>query len=111
MVHFYSQGTRSRIGVLRVICGLDEAYILGGGNRKAETSLYGVQGETGYTAQEDLKFFNSYKGERRTIRFCWLFFFLFLHSKTFLGFIYSCIPRLSLVFSGLSSLGHHKEVM
>ena len=95
---------------MRVSCGLDEACILRGGSSKAETfSLYGVEGETGYTAQEDLKFFNSYnKGERRTIR-GW--FFLFLHSKTFLGFIDPCIPRLSSVFSGLSSLGRHKEVM
>ena len=56
-------------------------------------SLYGVGGETGYTAQEDLKSINSYNmGEGRTIR-VWFFCFW--------------IPRPSLVLSALLSLGHH----
>ena len=54
----------------------------------------GVEGETGYTAQEDLKCINSYNmGEGRTIR---------------VWFFCSCIPRPSLLFSALSSLGHHR---
>ena len=62
--------------------------------RKANTfSLCGVGGETGYTAQEDLKSVNSYNmGEGRTIR---------------VWFFCSCIPRCSLVLSALSPLGHH----
>ena len=57
-------------------------------------SSYAVGGETGYTAQEDLKSINSYNtGEVRTIR---------------VWFFCSCIPRPSLVFSALSSLGHHR---
>ena len=31
LVHFYTQGTRSEIGVLQVFCQLDKACILGGG--------------------------------------------------------------------------------
>ena len=100
---FLQPGFRSRIGVLRVICRLDEACILRGGNSKAETfSLYGVEGETGYTAQEDLKFFNSYnKGERGMIRGCFFsvpafqdlpWFYRSLHSMTVLGFFWSFIP-------------------
>ena len=56
-------------------------------------SSYGVGGETGYTAQEDLKSINSYNmGEGRMIK----------------GLVFpSCIPRPSLVLSALSSLGHH----
>ena len=47
-------------------------------------SLFGVGGETGYAAQEDLKSAFSYNmGEGRTIR---VWFFRFLHSKTLLGF-------------------------
>ena len=42
IVHFYTQGTRSGIRVLRVICWLDKAHILGdvtvkGGNRQSWT--------------------------------------------------------------------------
>ena len=67
----------SRIGVLWVICWLDEV-----GKSKANAFSLWVGGETGYTAQEDLKLFNSYNmGEGRTIRVC---FFLFLHSKALL---------------------------
>ena len=58
-------------------------------------SPYGVGRETGYTAQEDLKFINSYNlGEGRTIR---------------VWFLCSCIPRPSWVLSALSSLDHHRE--
>ena len=57
---------------------------------------YGVEGETDYTAQEDLKSINSYNlGEGRTIR---------------VWFLCSCIPRPSLVLSALSSLGHHNNI-
>ena len=60
------------------------------------SSPYGVGGETGYTAQEDLKSINSYNmGEERTI---WVSFF------------HSWIPRPSLVLFALSSLGHHSYV-
>ena len=56
-------------------------------------SSYGVGGETGYTAQEDLKSINSYNmREGRTIR---------------VWFFRSWIPRPSLVLSALLSLGHH----
>ena len=67
---------------------MDEAQILG----KANTfSLCGVGGETGYTAQEDLKSINSYNmGEERMIR---------------VWFFCSCIPRPALVLSALLSLG------
>ena len=63
------------------------------GKSKANTfSLCGIGGETGYTAQEDLKSINSYKmGEERMIR---------------VWFFCSCIPRPSLVLSALLSLGH-----
>jgi len=55
-------------------------------------SPYGVGGETGYTAQENLKSVNSDNmGEGRMIR---------------LWFFHSCIPRPSLVLSALLSLGH-----
>ena len=49
---------------------MDEVRILGRGKSKANTfSLCGVGRETGYTAKEDLKSFNSYKmGEGRMIR-------------------------------------------
>ena len=57
------------------------------------TSPYGVEGETGYTAQEDMKSINSYNmGEGRTIR-VWFFRY--------------CIPRRFLVLSALSSSGPH----
>ena len=70
-----------------------EYWILGGG--KSTFSLYGTGGETGYTAQEDLKFVNSHNmGEGRMIR---------------VWFFHSCIPRPSLVLSALSPLGHHKN--
>ena len=64
-----------------------------GGRVRQIPSLYGVRGETGYTAQEDLKSINSYNtGEGRTIR---VWFFL------------SCLPRPSLVLCALSSLDHN----
>ena len=61
---------------------------------KANTfSLCEEGGETGYTAQEDLKSVNSYNmGEERTIS---------------VWFLHSCIPRPSLVLSALLPLGHH----
>ena len=47
---------------------MDEARTLGGGKSRQKPSSYGVGGETGYTAQEDLKSINSYNmGEGRTI--------------------------------------------
>ena len=74
---------------------MGEACIEAGGVRQIP-SPYGVGGETGYTAQEGLKFIHSYNmSGGRTIRgwgFC------------------SCIPRPSLVLSALSSWGHHTEV-
>ena len=49
LVHFYSQGTRSGIGVLWVMCCLDEACILGRGRSKANTfSLWGRKGDRVY---------------------------------------------------------------
>ena len=71
-------------------------------------SSYAVGGETGYTAQEDLKSINSYyRAKGRTGR-VWLF--LFLHSKTLLGFICTFVlgspqplPRIS-VFLRLRKL-------
>jgi len=72
---------------------LDEACILVGGRVKQIPSPYGVAGETGYTAQEDLKSINSNNmGEGRMIR---------------VWFFHSCIPRSSWVLSTLLSLGHH----
>ena len=73
-------------------CGsLDEACILGEGRLRQITSPYGVGGETGYTAQEDLKSVNSYNtGEGRILR---------------VWFFHSCIPRPSLVLSALSIPG------
>ena len=65
--------------------------MLGGGVRKI-SSPYGVGGETGYTAQEDLKSVSSYTmGEGRTIR------------------VWFSVPDFpsSLVFSALPSLGVH----
>ena len=65
---------------------------VGGGVRHIP-SPYRVGGETGYTAQENLKSINSYNmGEGRTIR---------------VGFYRSCIPSPCLVSSALLSLGHH----
>ena len=74
---------------------MDEAHIPGGEKSKANIpSPYGVGGETGYSGQEDLKSTNSYNmGEGRMIR---------------VWFFCSCIPRPSLLFSALSSLGHHR---
>ena len=68
--------------------------VCAGGTGKANTfSLYGVGGDTGYTAQEDLKSVNSYKvGEGRMVR---------------VWFICPCIPRPSLVLTSLLSLGQH----
>ena len=66
--------------------------MLGGGVRKI-SSPYGVGGETGYTAQENLKSVHSDNmREGRMIR---VYFFC------------SCIPRLSLVLSALLFLGPH----
>ena len=92
LVHFYTQGTRSGIGVLWVICWLNEACILGWGRVRQIPSSYGIGRETGYTDQEDMQSVNSYSmGEGKTIRVWFL----------------SCIPRPSLVLSTLSSLGHY----
>ena len=63
--------------------------------RLSDFTHYGVGGETGYTAQEDLKSINSYNlGEGRMIR---------------VWFFCSCVTRPSLVLSALSSLGHHSN--
>ena len=52
-----------------------------GGESKVTSSAFGVGGETGYTAQEDLKSANSYNtGEGRMIR---------------VWFFCPCIPRCS----------------
>jgi len=68
-------------------------WVWGRGRVRQIPSPYRVGGETGYTAQKDLKSINSYNmGEGRTIR---------------VWFFCSCIPRPSLVLSALSSLGHH----
>ena len=69
---------------------MDEACIQGWGKSKANTfSLCRVEGETGYTVQEDLKSINSYNmGEGRTIS-VW---FSIPYSKTLLGLIYSLVP-------------------
>ena len=67
-VHFYTQGTRIGIEVLRVICWLDEAHILGAGKNKANTSsLWARRGDRLYCS------INSYNmGEGRMIR-VWFF--------------------------------------
>ena len=73
-----------------------QVYWVGGKSKANTLFLYGEGGETGYTAQEDLKSINSYKkGEGKTTR---------------VWFFHSCIPRPSLVSSALSSLGHHMKV-
>ena len=67
-----------------------------GGRVRQMASPYGVGGETGYTAQEDLKSINSYNtGEGRMIR---------------VWFFCSCIPRPTLVLSALLSLGRHRRL-
>ena len=46
-VHFHSQGTRSGIRVLWIICWMDEAHILGGGQNKKNTFfLWGRRGDS-----------------------------------------------------------------
>ena len=91
---FFTQGTRTGIRVLWVLCGLDEACILSGGRVRQIPSPRGVGGETGYTAQGDLKPFKlKNMGVEKTIR---------------VWFFCSCIPRPSLVLPAHLSLGHHK---
>ena len=68
---------------MQVICLLNEAHILGGGKSKANTFSLWVGGGPGYTAQEDLTFINSYHGGGKDDKGL---VFLFLHSKTLLGF-------------------------
>ena len=46
---FFTQGTRTGIRVLWVLCGLDEACILSGGRVRQIPSPHGVGGETGST--------------------------------------------------------------
>ena len=53
LVQFYTQSTGSRIGVLRVIADWMRKGV--GRRVKQRPSPYGLGGETGYTAQEDLK--------------------------------------------------------
>ena len=70
---FFTQGTRTGIRVLWVLCGLDEACILSGGRVRQIPSPHGVGGETGYTAQGDLKPFKlKNMGVEKTIR-VWFF--------------------------------------
>ena len=77
----------------------------GRGRVRQIPSPYGVGGETGYTAQKDLKSIKLQHGGGKDNKGL---VFLFLHSKTLLGFICSfwffcsCIPRPSLVLSALS---------
>ena len=66
-----------------VICSLDESRILGRRESKANTFSLWVGGGPGYTAQEDLTFINSYHGGGKDDKGL---VFLFLHSKTLLGF-------------------------
>ena len=67
-----------------------------GGRVRQIPSPYGVEEETDYTAQEDLKSINNYNmGEGRTIR---------------VWFFHSCFPRPFLVLSAPLSLGHYSEV-
>ena len=47
LVHFYTQGTRSGIGVLWVICCLDEARILNGRRGKREANFFSLRGRRG----------------------------------------------------------------
>ena len=90
----YMMQDRDLVGHLLIGWGTYTGF----GERKANTfSLCGVGGETGYTAQEDLKFINSYNmGEGRTIR---VLFFPFLLPRPSLGFFF--------FFPVLLSLGHH----
>ena len=85
LVYFYTQGTRSGLGVLGVICQLDEAHVLGGEKSKANhSSLWGMRGD------RLCRSINSYNmGEGRVIRVLSLHF---------------CIPRASLVLSAHPSL-------
>ena len=96
LVHFYSQGTRNGMGSCWSLADW-MSHIYWMGKSKANTfSLCKVGGETGYTAQEDLKSINSYNmGEGRMIRVL---------------FFCSCIPRPALVLSALLSLGHHRRL-
>ena len=68
VIHFYTLGVRNRVGVLRVICWLDEACILGRRKSRANTfSLWGRRGDRLYCS------INSYNmGEGRMIR-VWFF--------------------------------------
>ena len=50
LVHFFTHGTRSGIGVLGVLCWLHEEPILGGGRVRQVPSPCGIGEETGYTA-------------------------------------------------------------
>ena len=79
----YMMQDRDLVGHLLIGWGTYTGF----GERKANTfSLCGVGGETGYTAQEDLKFINSYNmGEGRTIR---VLFFPFLLPRPSLGFFF-----------------------
>jgi len=71
LVHFYTQGTRSGIGVFCWSFADWKWHVYWGkvgeaGRVRQISSLYGVGGETGYTAQEDLKSINGYNmGEGR----------------------------------------------
>ena len=73
LVHFDTQGTRSGIGVFCRSFTDWKRHVYWGkvgevGRVRQIPSLYGVGGETGYTAQEDLKSINCYNtGEGRMI--------------------------------------------
>ena len=86
-----TQGTRSGIGILQVICLLDEDSILGGGKSKANTSsLWGRWGDRLYCSINSCN-----KREGRTIR---------------VWFFHSCIPRPSLVIcSFILGSPHHRQ--
>ena len=65
-----------------------QVYWVGGKSKANTFSLYRVGGETGYTAQEDLKSVNSHNMGEGKMKRVWFFC--------------SCIPRPSLVLSALS---------
>ena len=84
----YMMQDRDLVGHLLIGWGTYTGF----GERKANTfSLCGIGGETGYTAQEDLKFINSYNmGEGRTIRVLFFPFLLPRPSLFVCLFVFSC---------------------
>ena len=89
----YKEWDRGLAGHLLIGWGTYSGW--GRGRVRQISSPSGLGGETGYTAQKDLKSINNYNmGEGKMKRVC---------------FFHSCIPRPPLVLSALLSLGHYKK--